>query len=76
MVKVFILTVNQQESEFVKELKQTYGEEMKKEAFICPICGEKLIRKFGVYGDFFGCSNYPKTGCTYTRKILTKEDEA
>ena len=74
--KIFILTVNQQESEFVKELKQTYGEEMKKEAFICPICGGKLIRKFGVYGDFFGCSNYPKTGCTYIRKILTKEDKS
>ena len=35
----------------------------------CPICGGKLRKISGQYGDFFGCSNYKVTGCTYKRKI-------
>ncbi len=33
---------------------------------ICPKCGGKLIRRNGIYGTFYGCSNYPK--CKYTLK--------
>ncbi len=33
---------------------------------ICPNCGGKLIERKGQFGNFIGCSNYPK--CTYTRK--------
>lgn len=33
---------------------------------ICPRCGGYLVLHHGKYGDFYGCSNYPK--CTYTRK--------
>ena len=33
----------------------------------CPKCGGSLIRRSGKYGDFYGCSNYPK--CKYVRKI-------
>ena len=32
----------------------------------CPLCGGNLIRKQGKYGNFIGCSNYPR--CKYTRK--------
>ena len=32
----------------------------------CPICGNKLVARTGKYGNFIGCSNYPK--CRYTRK--------
>lgn len=32
----------------------------------CPVCGGTLKEKTGRFGEFFGCSNYPK--CTYTRK--------
>lgn len=31
---------------------------------ICPKCGGKLRKRHGKYGDFLGCSNYPK--CRYT----------
>ena len=31
---------------------------------ICPRCGGKLITRNGRYGQFCGCSNYPK--CRYT----------
>lgn len=33
---------------------------------ICPSCGGKLIKREGKYGEFFGCSNYPK--CRFTKK--------
>ena len=32
----------------------------------CPWCGGDLIKRNGKYGDFIGCTNYPK--CKYTRK--------
>ena len=32
----------------------------------CPICGNDLVKKNGKYGEFLGCSNYPK--CTYTKR--------
>jgi restriction system protein len=37
------------------------------ESKICPICGGNLILKNGMYGAFWGCSNYPK--CRFIRKI-------
>lgn len=67
--KVFLVTVSNQESEFVMELKERYGEELKGEQFECPLCGGRLLKKSGSYGEFFGCSNYKNFGCTYKRKI-------
>lgn len=32
---------------------------------ICPQCGGKLLLRTGKYGNFYGCSNYPR--CRYTR---------
>jgi hypothetical protein len=31
---------------------------------ICPKCGGNLVRRTGKYGNFYGCSNYPK--CKFT----------
>ncbi len=67
--KVYIVTVNGQESEFAMELKERYGDELKKERFECPLCGGRLVKRSGPYGEFFGCSNYRITGCSYKRKI-------
>ena len=50
----------------------TNADELKKEAFTCPLCGGALERKTGPYGDFFGCSNYLRTGCGFKRKISKK----
>ena len=30
----------------------------------CPRCGGNLVRRYGKFGSFYGCSNYPK--CRYT----------
>lgn len=34
---------------------------------ICPRCGGRLLKRKGKYGEFFGCSNFPK--CKYTKNI-------
>jgi DNA topoisomerase-1 len=62
---------------FEKNLKMK-NKEIKKEDFQkdlgrkCPHCGNKLIEKFGRFGKFIACSNYPE--CKFTEK--TKEDQA
>lgn len=33
---------------------------------ICPRCGNVLVKRNGKYGNFIGCSNYPK--CKYIKK--------
>ncbi len=35
---------------------------------ICSVCGAPMVKRPGKYGDFYGCSNYPK--CNYTRQIM------
>jgi len=67
--KVFLVTINNQESVFACEIKKRYGENLKKEQFECPLCGGRLLKKSGTYGEFFGCSNYRVNGCTYKRNI-------
>lgn len=67
--KAILLTVKDSESVFAMELKTRYEEKLKQERFECPLCGGKLIRRTGKYGDFFGCSNYKNGSCKYTRKI-------
>ena len=39
------------------------------ECGICPRCGANLVVRNGRYGQFMGCSNYPK--CRFTQKIDT-----
>ncbi len=50
--------------EKIQELKQKH--EKLKEEKICPYCNIPLVKRKGKYGDFYGCSNYPK--CKYTQK--------
>lgn len=35
--------------------------------FLCPRCGNLLLRKTGRYGEFLGCSDYPT--CKYTKSL-------
>ena len=44
----------------LKNIKKTQ-KQLKKG--ICPRCGNKLIERESIYGNFIGCSNYPK--CTF-----------
>lgn len=67
--KAFFITIDNNESIFAKELIMYYGKELKQEHWECPLCGGKLIKKTGPYGEFFGCSNYRNFNCTYKRNI-------
>lgn len=69
--KVFLVTVKGQESEFVMELRHRYSEQLKKDPYVCPKCGGRMIKKTGQYGEFYGCSNYHATQCDFKRKSLT-----
>ncbi len=37
---------------------------------LCPRCGHPLLYKYGRFGKFIGCSNFPE--CRYSRQILVK----
>ena len=40
----------------------------------CETCGAGMVIKFGRYGQFLACSNYPE--CKTTREIVKKSDDA
>jgi len=51
----------------VKNIKNKIeGDKDKILNMICPKCGGKLVDKNGKYGQFIGCSNFPK--CKFTKK--------
>lgn len=33
----------------------------------CPVCGSAMVKRYGKYGDFYGCSNYPS--CRHTEPV-------
>ena len=69
--KAVLMTVEGEESEFVMELRAAHSEEMRseREASKCPLCGGRLVKRSGEYGEFIGCSNYWSKNCKYKRKI-------
>lgn len=50
--------------EKIKEINKERDEIIKQN--LCPYCKSSLILRKGKYGNFYGCSNYPK--CKYTKK--------
>ena len=68
-IKTFLVTVSEKESEFVFEMRDRYGPQLKAERFTCPVCGGKLVKRSGPYGAFWGCSNYRSSGCSFKRQI-------
>ena len=55
---------NKVKKQHIKDIKQKY------ETNVCPFCGKKLIKRAGKYGEFMGCTGYPK--CKYTTQIQGK----
>lgn len=51
--------------EKVKEIKATKEDAEKNN--LCPYCKEPLVFRKGKYGEFYGCSGYPK--CRYTKQL-------
>lgn len=50
--------VHQQHVKDIKDRMKVYDEKI--ENMICPKCGGKLVQRKGQYGEFLGCSHYPK----------------
>ena len=71
--KVWLVTLKGNESVFIKEVDEVHGDDMRKEQYTCPLCGGRLVRRSGPYGDFFGCSNYKTKGCRYIRNISKRK---
>ena len=73
--RAYLVTAGRRISSFAKELIAQYGEEMKREAWSCPLCGGQLRKIEGQYGVFYGCSNYRTTGCRYKRKAFSQQND-
>ena len=41
--------------------------EIEDKEFECPFCKSPLVLRNGIYGEFYGCSNYPN--CRYTKSV-------
>ena len=67
IIKANNIVDRQKRKKHVEEIKNKLKEENNKvNDMICPKCGGKLVLKNGKYGNFIGCSNYPK--CHYIKK--------
>lgn len=49
-----------------QHIENIHTTQIKIEQNICPRCGGNLVKRNGKYGNFYGCSNYPK--CKFTKK--------
>lgn len=67
--KVWLVTLEDNISEFVNELEEVFGNQIKNISFTCPNCGGKLVKRKGINGSFYGCANFSTKGCRYTKKI-------
>lgn len=59
--------MNQQCYEKLGEMLQ--AKSAKEPAVLCPKCGARMVRRKGMYGEFYGCSSFP--GCRGTRPVAS-----
>lgn len=62
-----LLNAEDVETDIKDHVKSIREEQNKIANNICPRCGGELILKEDKYGDFYGCSNYPK--CKFTKHV-------
>lgn len=61
------VTTGSRKKDHTKRVRQvTAHYESKLAAGICPRCGGRLVERNGMYGRFFGCTNYPR--CKFTHR--------
>lgn len=56
-------TIRQDKKEHIINIKDTLEEKQK----TCPICKSELVERKGAYGEFLGCSSYPRCKYTYSK---------
>ncbi len=60
---------SEQRKQHVKDVRANVQERQKKIANgVCPRCGGALVQRVGRYGNFYGCSNYPK--CKFIQNTI------
>lgn len=64
------ITTSEEKIKHIKAIKKIKEEKELEQKKLCPKCRGKLVTRQGKYGEFMGCSNYPK--CKYTRKFSEK----
>lgn len=64
-IEPYFIKINNNNITDIKS-KNLHVKQVKNNINKCPECGGNLIIKTGKYGNFKGCSNYPK--CKYTQK--------
>lgn len=70
--KQFLNTFRRKAIEKIYELRREKEKEVQKDAELkaygkCPECGKQMVKRSGPYGDFLGCSGYPK--CNHKGKM-------
>ena len=76
ILAVFFIKCKISNSKSKEQIKNTNTQQIYQQINIqpykecCPRCGGKLVKRHGRYGDFYGCENYYKSNCRYTRKFL------
>ena len=61
----FKYTKSKKKYSSINTIPENNNENKKRE--ICPRCGGTMVERFGPFGKFYGCSNYSKNNCRYTR---------
>ncbi|MDN5215121.1 NERD domain-containing protein [Fulvivirgaceae bacterium BMA12] len=57
-----------EKKEHIRQVRNhIYERKQNEKSSNCPRCGGNLVVRQGQFGNFYGCSNYPK--CRYTKKI-------
>lgn len=62
-----ILLISERSVSKSEHIANIHEMQKKVENGICPRCGGKLVVRKGRYGEFYGCSNYPK--CKFKKNI-------
>ena len=61
------LLANRKKVSLKKHVRNIKRQQRKIAHNICPRCGNKLVLRNGNYGEFWGCSNFPK--CKFIKKL-------
>lgn len=68
-IKANNITDRTRSKKHIKNINNKINEDAEKvDNMICPRCGNKLVLRKSEYGQFLGCTNYPK--CRYTNNQL------
>ena len=66
-LKCLNLDKKKDREEHIKQINIIINEKKEEKYYSCPYCGKKLIKRDGQYGEFYGCSRFPR--CKFTINV-------